>query len=494
MTKTIRILFVLLSLPFMIFAQAKIEFEKTSHDFGTIKEEQGKATVTFKFKNTGTEPLKLSNVRASCGCTTPEWSKEEVKAGESGFVKAVYNTANRPGKFNKSVTVQSNASNAATMILRINGQVTPRQKTIKDWYPSESGTMRMRSSYISFGDVMHDGKDTASTVLYNAGDKVITLDLQATKVPSYVQMKANKTSVSPKDTLRLDFTFDATVLNDWGYKFTNFNLVTNDSKEPNKRMNISARIKENFKEADKTNAPTVKFDKLTHNFGTIAQNDRVSTTFTISNNGKSPLIIRKTKASCGCTATKPKKTTLQAGESTSIDVTFSSGNREGTQKKSITVICNDPARPETRLYIEANVQKNVEREEKLELEGTEIKAGEKVTTVDIKAEEIKKTEEKVKVDLTRKTAVSEGTKNNLEQPAEKPKNKSDYQIGSRVHKKLDYKGKPVTITGFVEGQNGDKIQIRIVDTEGKKKLKMDGMQLKENLVIWDTFSNWDIKK
>ncbi len=478
-----------MGLPILVYAQPKIEFEKQAHDFGTIKEEQGQAEVTFRFKNTGTEALKLTNVRASCGCTTPEWSKDEVKPNETGFIKAVYNAANRPGKFDKSITVQSNATNNGTVILRINGEVTPRKKNETDWYPSESGNIRMRTSYISFGDVWHDGTDTASTVLYNAGNAPIKIDLQATKLPTYVTMKAQKTTLKPKETAVLDFTFDATKIQDWGHKFTNFNLVTDDTKDPNKRINISAQIKENFAGIAKENAPKVKFDKLTHNFGKVAQNDRVSTTFTISNEGKSPLVIRKTKASCGCTASKPQKMTLAPGESTPIEVTFSSGTREGTQKKSVTVICNDPNKPETRLYIESDVQKDVARTEKSEEEGTEITTGEKVIT-QVKTQ-------KESLDLTRKSVVKEGAKVDLteKEPIQEPISKKieDYNIGQKVARKIAYKGKPVEVIGFVEGQSGDKIQVRIADTGGKRKLEIEGIQLKENLVIWDSFINWDVK-
>ena len=65
------------------------------------------------------------------------------------------------------------------------------------------------------------------------------------------------------------------------------------------------------------------------------------------------LIIRKTKASCGCTATQPQKEILTSKDSTIIDVTFYSGERSGKQRKSITVITNDPKNAQTTLWIEA---------------------------------------------------------------------------------------------------------------------------------------------
>ncbi len=89
-----------------------IVFENISHDFGNIKEGT-MATFEFVFTNTGKAPLVISNVQPSCGCTTPEWSREPIAPGAKGKVKAIYNTYGRPGNFQKYVTVKSNAANGS---------------------------------------------------------------------------------------------------------------------------------------------------------------------------------------------------------------------------------------------------------------------------------------------------------------------------------------------------------------------------------------------
>jgi hypothetical protein len=110
-------------------ASPKIEFTKTSHDFGTITEGT-QATIEFKFTNTGNAPLILSSVQASCGCTTPSWPKEPVGPGETGTITAVYNSTNRVGSFNKSITVKSNTE-GGTVILYIRGVVIKAEKEPK---------------------------------------------------------------------------------------------------------------------------------------------------------------------------------------------------------------------------------------------------------------------------------------------------------------------------------------------------------------------------
>ncbi len=107
----------------------KIEFEKEVHDFGTLKQ-YGDATTEFVFKNTGDAPLIITNARGSCGCTVPSWPKEPIKPGESASIKVKYDSK-RVGPINKSVTVQSNAVNEPTKILRIKGMIeaAPKENT-----------------------------------------------------------------------------------------------------------------------------------------------------------------------------------------------------------------------------------------------------------------------------------------------------------------------------------------------------------------------------
>jgi hypothetical protein len=101
-----------------------ITFEKEVHDFGTITEGT-QATFEFKFTNSGIkDPLIITNVQASCGCTTPSYTKEPVDKKKSGVIKAVYNSSGRPGAFTKTITVTSNArGNNSVKILTIKGVV-----------------------------------------------------------------------------------------------------------------------------------------------------------------------------------------------------------------------------------------------------------------------------------------------------------------------------------------------------------------------------------
>ncbi|PWH84781.1 DUF1573 domain-containing protein [Brumimicrobium oceani] len=105
---------------------AKIEFEKETHDYGTISQ-YADGTCEFVFKNTGNEPLVISNAKGSCGCTVPQWPREPIAPGQTGTIKVKYDTK-RVGIIGKSVTLQSNATNEPTKTIRIKGNVKAAPK------------------------------------------------------------------------------------------------------------------------------------------------------------------------------------------------------------------------------------------------------------------------------------------------------------------------------------------------------------------------------
>jgi hypothetical protein len=84
-----------------------IKFDKTTYDFGTIAYASN-GTCEFTFKNTGVQPLIISDVHKTCGCTSVDWTKDPVKQGQSGIIKVTYDTK-RVGPFTKTITVTSNA-------------------------------------------------------------------------------------------------------------------------------------------------------------------------------------------------------------------------------------------------------------------------------------------------------------------------------------------------------------------------------------------------
>ena len=92
-----------------------IVFEEVKYDFGSVVQ-GGTVDHTFKFKNTGTVPLVISNIGVSCGCTTPEWTKAPVMPGKTGTIAAHFNSTGKMGMQNKVLTIESNATAGSTTV------------------------------------------------------------------------------------------------------------------------------------------------------------------------------------------------------------------------------------------------------------------------------------------------------------------------------------------------------------------------------------------
>ncbi len=333
----------------------KIVFEKSIHNYGSFKEADGIQTTTFKFTNKGTTPLVLSNVRASCGCTTPKWTREPVAPGNAGEVQVSYNPKNRPGSFNKSVSVNSNAENS-TVVLRIKGTVAPREKTLAEKYPRKIGALRVKTNYLSFARLNQNSVETKEMELVNDTDNPVVVGFRT--VPKHLKVTVEPETIPAKGKGKLIVTYDAKAANTFGFASHRIYLSLDGSKDYKSSIGISATIEEDFSSLTPeqlANAPVVFFDMKSHDFGEMKQGDKKVFTFQLTNNGKTDLVIRRVRSSCGCTAVAPASKVIASGETAPVKVTFDSRGKRGRQSKSITVITNDPKTPTTTLRITSNV-------------------------------------------------------------------------------------------------------------------------------------------
>lgn len=87
----------------------EMTFEQTVHNFGEIRQGE-KVEYAFKFTNTGNKDLLIQNAVSSCGCTVPEWPKEPVKPGESGYLRVVFDSHGKEGYTEKEISIKANTN------------------------------------------------------------------------------------------------------------------------------------------------------------------------------------------------------------------------------------------------------------------------------------------------------------------------------------------------------------------------------------------------
>lgn len=102
-----------------------IQWLDSTQNFGKITDGE-KVKISFHFKNTGNNPLIISEVHASCGCTVPTKPEEPIAPGKEGVITAEFNSSGRVGKANKNVTVICNTKERNVMLL-FEGEVLPKQ-------------------------------------------------------------------------------------------------------------------------------------------------------------------------------------------------------------------------------------------------------------------------------------------------------------------------------------------------------------------------------
>ncbi len=358
MKKIISIILIALSLP--IFAQQvgpNISWNNSKFDFGEINEVGGKVTHKFNFSNTGSEPLVITNVKPSCGCTSSDYTKKPIAPGGKGYVSATYNPLRRPGKFSKTITVTTNAT-PSTTVIRFTGNVIPKPKTQEDLYPRLIGDLRLKTNHLALGKVSNTQVKIDSIPMANLSANVLNIGFQ--NVPAHLTIKAVPSTLKPKQTGYIEIKYDAKKKNDWGFIMDKVIVSINGNTNSNKnRFSVSASIAEDFASMtteQKANAPKIVFDNKVFNFGTLKQGASVSHTFNFKNEGNSDLFIRKTKSSCGCAIAKLDKKVIPAGESAKFDVTFNSKGKSNRQNKSITIITNDPSNSQLSIRITGTVE------------------------------------------------------------------------------------------------------------------------------------------
>ena len=102
-------------------AMPKIAIDQDFFDFGEMNQNESVSTE-FRLKNIGNAPLLIRSAKGSCGCTVPEWPREVVAVGEDAIIKVEFNSGNRKGKQNKTVTLITNAI-PSTKVLTIKGTI-----------------------------------------------------------------------------------------------------------------------------------------------------------------------------------------------------------------------------------------------------------------------------------------------------------------------------------------------------------------------------------
>lgn len=347
----------LLAVFISVAAQPVISFKETVFDFGTFPEADGYVTHSFRFTNTGDASLVILNAKVTCGCTTPEYTREPIAPGKSGEIKVTYSASGRPGKFSKYVIITTNSVSPET-ILTIKGDVKGTDKPAEDSYTYNVNGLKLKTLHIPIGDIYNG--ETKSYDVEIKNDSRETLTVKAGKLPEYISVTVTPSVLQPKENGKITVTYNTGKLKDWGYQNEEFliNIDNGNGKPAAKKMTLFANVQEDFR--------TVPFDKLAKSpkislsspslhFGEISDVQNTDKSVEINNTGKSTLLIRKISSVSQVITAKADRESVKSNGKCKLTVTVNpEKSRSKILNERITIITNDPENPVTYLQVTAS--------------------------------------------------------------------------------------------------------------------------------------------
>jgi Protein of unknown function (DUF1573) len=348
--------FLLLSLTLVAQRKDLLTFEEVVFDFGLIEEAKGPVIHNFQFQNTSDRPVKILGVKPSCGCTTPDWTKDLIAPGAKGFVAAKYDPKARPGHFNKTLTITTDGGGEA-FVLTIKGNVV-----LENYYSSfreAKGNWKLISTGFNMGKVfLKDEYTWKEFEVVNGGDAPIVVTGEPI-VPSYVKAELSFTTLKPGDKGTIRIGYNAAKKNAYGFQSDNVEFLTNDKDTPRKSFSVYATIEEYFPELSKeelNRAPRLMLPPEILDFGRFKTNTIVEKQVTFSNSGKKELMIRSIQSNCQCLVATMNKMSIAPGKSEVLTIQFNGAQRKATQQKFITIYSNDLVNPVQRIAIGAYIE------------------------------------------------------------------------------------------------------------------------------------------
>ena len=340
--------------------EAVITFDKTTHDFGKINEADGRVTTVFEFKNEGMIPLVLTNVRASCGCTTPKWTREPIEPGKTGQITVTYNPNGRPGRFQKTVTVTSNATEATTR-LYIKGEVIPKPAQPVDKYPVKMGALSLQKNNINLGSIKKNAPKNIEIEYANKTNEPVTVELLYNSAESYWVPNVTLPTVAPGQTGKIQLSLQTASCPVYGPMEAKFYVQVNGKRELSDAyaITIKANLIEDFSgmsAEDIQQAPIAEMNTEI-NAGVIKAGKKLSTKLTLSNAGVNPLMVRRAYSNDAELEVQQPKAAIKGGKKADIRVDINAvGATPAQYSRTVIVITNDPKKPISKVKVTWTVE------------------------------------------------------------------------------------------------------------------------------------------
>ncbi len=335
-------------------AQPVATFDVLRHDFGSLLWKVGGRT-TFKVTNTGDENLTIQDVHPDCGCTVAAWTRDPLRPGATGEIYVEYD-AELLGRFRKLLAVKTNASDQPVW-LTVSGDVVMEKKEYSGDYPYRIGDIYLSSDNIEFDDVNRGDMPVKVLRVFNNSKKSYSPELM--HLPRYLSAKADPETVRPGRVGNIYVSLNSELLRTMGLTQTHIYL----SRFPGDRVNkeneiyVSATIlpQNEWTAEQLAAAPTATLDSLSLDLGDMAGKKKVRGYITISNTGKSPLVISALQVYNPGLSVSLNKRRIKPGQSDKLKITVNANSHYFKGRRRVLLITNDPQNQ--KIVIDVTVKK-----------------------------------------------------------------------------------------------------------------------------------------
>ena len=340
--------------------EAVITFDKTTHDFGKINEADGRVTTVFEFKNEGMIPLVLTNVKASCGCTTPKWTREPIEPGQTGQITVTYNASGRPGRFQKTVTVTSNAAEPTTR-LYIKGEVIPKPAQPVDKYPVKMGALSLQKNNINLGTIKRGNPKNIEIEYANTTNAEVTVELLYEPDNAFWVPNVTLPTVAPGQTGKIQFSLQTAFCPLYGPLNSTFYVQVNGKKviANEYAITIKANLTEDFSKMtaeELQQAPIAQINREWQ-IAPVKAGKKISAKLNLLNVGINPLMIRRVYSNDPALNLQYPKTPIKGGKKADIRLDINTANMTAAQySREVIVILNDPKQPVIKIKVTWTVE------------------------------------------------------------------------------------------------------------------------------------------
>ncbi|MDR2969597.1 MAG: DUF1573 domain-containing protein [Tannerellaceae bacterium] len=334
---------------------AQLAVDEITYNFGDINEADGLATHIFTVKNTGTGPLVITRVTASCGCAKPDWNKEPIAAGATGELKIAFDPKGRPGPFHKTVSIYSNG-NRGSYTLSIKGNVKTKSFQPVFTYPYSIGELKLHTKTILYSTIRPEEALGERINLLNDTQQALTVHLG--KLPGYFTTEVKPSTLQPGETGEITIMLDGKAVKRKGRITSELpvTVVGSDLKEFNGQIKVAANVVDNFNKrsaSEKAQAPAAQLSGTLLEFGQLPAKGSIipliggkkSISFNIKNTGKSTLMIYSVTSDDDRLDISGGRRELKPGTETTFKVSVRPKDVKTRMESLINVVCNDPNGP-----------------------------------------------------------------------------------------------------------------------------------------------------